>query len=96
MIKGIISRIFEFIKKVYLLLYNFMVGAQTKKFNKFYVHFVTIMLFILSPIYYYNLIVQLLTVEGAYIIDNFIYIILGFLLPAILACIVKVAMLLKW
>lgn len=74
------------------MLFNFMIGTQTSKPIRSYVHFATTLLFVLSPIYYYTFIMQLIASENAYILEHFVNFTISFLAPMILACGVKVVM----
>jgi len=85
--------VFNNIKKVYFWLFNFMIGTETSKFFRFFVHCTTTMLYIFSPFYYYNLIIQLFTMEGRLTIERFGNFILSLLAPIIVICLVKVGML---
>ena len=95
-IKRIILSVYEFIKKVYFLLFKFIIGSQTKKIPRFFTHLVTMGTFVLSPIYYYGTIPQLFEVENASASQHIMNIVLVLLLPAVNVCVFKIAMLFKW
>jgi len=91
-VKNIFENVSKIIKKIYFKLFYFMAGTQTNKSVRSYVHFATTLLFILSPVYYYNFIIQLFASETAYILEHLGTNIIGFLVPALLACGVKFTM----
>ena len=80
---------FILLEKIYFLLFNFIIGKQTKKFSRFRVHLETIMLFVFSPFWYYIFFVQLFTVEIVFTMERLIFLIVAFLVPMLLACLVK-------
>jgi len=89
--------VFGYVKKIYFLLYNFMIGTETNKFSKIYVHLATIILFVYSPFHYYNFVINFFEIiEGVITTWRLTRIILIFLMPVIFASGVKVMMLLKW
>ena len=62
MVKEKLFGIANFIKKVYLLLFNFMLGKQTRKGLHFFAHAMTVLLLFLFPyVYISNVILPLLT-----------------------------------
>jgi len=82
---------YNFIKRIYLWLFNFMVNGQKGKFNRFYGHMTTIFLLGFCPIAYIVAFVQLLQ-EGASL-ENHLFTIVWFTLaPAVIACMVKLMM----
>ena len=61
LIKKLFFGVFNFIKRIYILLFSFMIGTETRKFYRVFVHFVTSMLLSLFPYFYFRGIIQLLT-----------------------------------
>jgi len=95
-IKEFFIKVLEIIKKTYILLFNFMIGTETNKFSKIYVHLATILLFAYSPFHYYNFAINFSEiVEGVAVMAHLVRVILIFLLPVIFACGVKVMLLFK-
>jgi len=90
----ILINIFYFIKKIYLLLFNFMIGKQTRKLDRLFVHGATIVLFIF-PYIYINLFLQLFTGEVAFTREHLIFMIAMLLMPVLFACGVKLMMILE-
>ena len=54
---------FKFIKKIYLLLFNFMIGKETRKFYRFFVHATTAMVLFLFPYVYLSQVARVVTGE---------------------------------
>ena len=62
----------HFIKNVYLMLFNFMIGDAIRKRDRIFVHVNTIMCLLLFPPVYINALVQLFTSEYS-IVQMFFY-----------------------
>lgn len=88
----IILGIFNFIKRIYLWVFNFMIGKETKKFSRFFVHMMMVVLFVFFPYAYINAFVQLLTSEVEFTIERLFFMIVGVLVPVVLTCVVKLMM----
>ena len=54
---------FKFIKRIYLLLFNFMIGKETRKFYRFFVHATTVIVMFLGPYAYFIQLVRQLRGE---------------------------------
>jgi len=89
--KKIFLDILYFIKKMYLLLFNFMIGNETRKFYRFFVHLMmtALLIFIYA---YFSAIAQLFTGEVVFTIERLIFILVAPLGPVLLACSVKLMM----
>jgi len=97
LIKKFFLNILEYIKKAYFWLFNFMLGTHTKKSIRFEVHCATIMLYLFSFVYYYNLIIQLFQMEGIFAIERLGSrignVIMALIAPLVFACMVKLVLL---
>ena len=80
---------FNFAKKIYLWLFNFMVGEATRKFDRFSAHLATIFLLFLCPPVYFNVLVQIFTAEISLVLNQLPAIVIFTAAPALLACMIK-------
>ena len=92
----LLGRIFlgivNLIKKVYLWLFNFMIGTETKKFYRAFVHAMTVLSLFIFPYVYFRGIIQLLTGYAEFHIERLPFIILSPLMPIAVACGIKLMM----
>ena len=93
-LKKIFVGIFNFIKKIYLWLFNFMIGNVTMKFYRFFVHVVMIVLLFIYLPAYINGLVHIFQSENP-LINYLETIAFATLAPVIIACGVKVMMLIE-
>jgi len=91
--KGMLLKILDGVKKVYLWLFKFMLDKQTNKFYRFYVHMMTIFMLFVNPIVYIRNFIMLFTAEDIYFITErlgtVVFIFVG---SIILACGIKFMM----
>ena len=91
MFKKVFLRVYEFIKRIYLFLFNFMIGRQTKKTRRIYVHIATTVLLI-GACSYLSLLAQLLIRTVEFNIEYLSFLIMIPFTLALLACMVKFMM----
>ena len=88
---------FKFIKKIYLLLFNFMIGKETRKFHRFFVHVTAAMVLFLFPYVYFSQVARVVTGELTLTIVEFSgYTVLFFFLTAVYVLGVKLMMYFDW
>ena len=82
---------YNFIKKIYLWIFNFMADGQKRKPYRFYVHMMAILLLLVYPYAYISIFIHIFQ-TGAAIIDYLYSIFMATLGPVILALMVKFMM----
>lgn len=81
----------SFVKRIYLWLFNFMLGKQNRKLYRFFIHAITIMLlFLFIPSYFYTIII--LFGESNEFAEVLSFIIMGPLVAIVFACLMKFMM----
>ena len=93
MFEKIFLGVFNFAKKIYFCVFNFMIGTEERKFFRFFVHMMTILVLLLYPfVYFFSVVYPLLAGGAEQSAESLRFAIMAMLAPAILVFLIKIMM----